>query len=304
MELLRTPDERFAALPDFPFAPHYVDVADPTDPTSTIRMHHLDEGPRSGPIVLLMHGEPSWCFLYRSMIPPLVAAGFRVIAPDLIGFGRSDKPASRDDHTYARHVEWIRELLFDHLDLDGITFFGQDWGGLIGLRVAAEHIDHYARIVVSNTGLNTGDRAPTKGFEAWLQFTQTVPEFPVGAILQGATTRELSPAEVAAYEAPFPDESFKEGARALPALVPVSPDDPAAAANRAAWAVLESFDRPLLTAFSDNDPVTAGGERAFQFKVPGAAGRSHPTMVGASHFLQEDCGSDLADLLIDFVRST
>ena len=304
MELLRTPDDRFVDLPDFPFDPHYAQLVDPTDDSSTIRIHYLDEGPRDGSVVLLMHGEPSWSYLYRSMIPPLVEAGLRVIAPDLIGFGRSDKPTRREDHTYARHVEWIRELLFDHLGLDHITLFAQDWGGLIGLRVAAESIDRYDRIVVANTGLNTGDRAPTKGFEAWLEFTRSVPEFPVGVILQGATTRELTDAEIAAYDAPFPDESFKEAARALPSLVPSHPDDPASAANRAAWAVLETFDRPFLTAFSDNDPVTAGGERAFQHKIPGAAGRDHPTMVGASHFLQEDCGVDLARILIEFIATT
>ena len=303
MELLRTPDERFADLPDFPFAPHYVEVTDPDDPARTIRMHHLDEGPRDGAVVLLLHGEPSWCYLYRSMIPPLVAAGLRVIAPDLIGFGRSDKPTSRDDHTYARQVEWMREALFDRLGLDHLTLFCQDWGGLIGLRVVGEHPERFDRLVVANTGLNTGDRAPTEGFLAWQRFSQTVPEFPVGAIVSGGCTRELSPSEIAAYDAPFPDESFKEAARQLPTLVPSSPDDPASAANRAAWEVLGRFERPVLTAFSDNDPVTAGGERSFQHKVPGAAGREHVTIHGAGHFLQEDAGPELAALLIDLIAS-
>ena len=301
MELLRTPDERFADLPDFPFAPHYVEVADPTDPAATIRVHHLDEGPRDGRVVVLLHGEPRWCYLYRSMIPPLVAAGRRVVAPDLVGFGRSDKPASRHEHTYARHVEWWRETLFDHLDLHDITLFVQDWGGLIGLRLVAEHPGRFDRLVVSNTGLNTGDRSPTEGFLAWREFSQSVESFPVGRIIDGGTIRPLSDAEIAAYDAPFPDESFKEGPRMLPTLVPASPDDPAAADNRRAWTALEAFERPVLTAFSDLDPVTAGGERAFQFKIPGARDRQHVTIDGAGHFVQEDAGPRLADLLVRFM---
>lgn len=304
MELLRTPEDRFVDLPDFPFAPRWVDVADPTDGTQRIRIHHLDEGPRDGPVVLLLHGEPSWCYLYRSMIGPLVAAGHRVVAPDLVGFGRSDKPASRAEHTYARHVEWWREALFDHLELRDITLFAQDWGGLIGLRLVAEHPDRFARVVVGNTFLNTGDHTPTDAFLAWREFSQSVPEFPVGHIISAGATRDLTEAEIAAYDAPFPDESFKEGPRAMPTLVPASPDDPAAADNRRAWAALERFDRPWLTTFSDRDPVTAGGERAFQFKIPGARGRDHVTIEGAGHFLQEDAGPRLADIIITFAAST
>ena len=302
MHLLRTPDERFADLPDFPFAPHYVELTDPDDGSRSIRMHHLDEGPRDGDVVVLLHGEPSWCYLYRSMIPPLVDAGLRVVAPDLIGFGRSDKPTRRDDHTYARHVEWVREALFDRLGLERITLFCQDWGGLIGLRVVGEHPDRFARIVASNTGLNTGDRAPTDAFLAWQRFSQDVPEFPVGAIIAGGCTRTLSPAELAAYDAPFPDESYKEAARQMPTLVPSSPDDPAAPANRAAWASLATFERPVLTAFSDRDPVSAGGERAF-LKIPGAAGRTHVTIEGAGHFVQEDAGPELVGHILDLIAS-
>lgn len=304
MELLRTPDERFIGLPDFDFAPHYVDVADPTDVARSIRIHHLDEGPPDGDVVLLLHGEPSWCYLYRSMIPPLVAAGHRVVAPDLVGFGRSDKPTSRDDHTYARHVEWWREALFDRLDLRDITLFAQDWGGLIGLRLVAEHPDRFARVVVANTGLGTGDGRQTEGFLAWREFSQSIPEFPVGRIVDGGTTRELSSAEIAAYDAPFPDESFKEGPRAMPALVPATPDDPATPANRRAWEALERFDRPVLTAFSDRDPVTAGGEKMFQRRIPGAAEQPHVTVADAGHFLQEDAGPQLADLLVSFIADT
>lgn len=304
MELLRTPDERFIGLPDFDFAPHYVDVADPTDVARSIRIHHLDEGPPDGDVVLLLHGEPSWCYLYRSMIPPLVAAGHRVVAPDLVGFGRSDKPTSRDDHTYARHVEWWREALFDRLDLRDITLFAQDWGGLIGLRLVAEHPDRFARVVVANTGLGTGDGRQTEGFLAWREFSQSIPEFPVGRIVDGGTTRELSSAEIAAYDAPFPDESFKEGPRAMPALVPATPDDPATPANRRAWEALERFDRPVLTAFSDRDPVTTGGEKMFQRRIPGAAEQPHVTIADAGHFLQEDAGPQLADLLVSFIADT
>ena len=304
MELLRTPDERFADLPDFGFAPHYVEVADPTDADGAIRVHHLDEGPVDGDVVLLLHGEPSWCYLYRSMIGPLVAAGHRVVAPDLVGFGRSDKPASREEHTYARHVEWWREALFDRLDLRGITLFAQDWGGLVGLRLVAEHPERFARIVVANTGLGTGDGRQTEGFLAWQEFARTVPEFPVGRIIAGGTTRSLSEAEVAAYDAPFPDESYKEGPRAMPTLVPSTPDDPASPANRRAWDVLERLDTPVLTAFSDRDPVTAGGEKAFQRRIPGAAGRQHVTIEGAGHFLQEDAGARLAEIVVSFAAAT
>lgn len=304
MPALRTPDDCFEGLPDFDFAPHYVEVADPAEPGATLRVHHLDEGPAEGPVVLLMHGEPSWCYLYRHMIAPLTAAGFRCIAPDLVGFGRSDKPTDRSTHTYANHVEWMREALFDRLGLTDITFFGQDWGGLIGLRLVGEHPERYRRIVVSNTGLNTGDRPPSDAFLAWQTYSQTTPDFPIGRVVDGGCVRDLSPSEIAAYEAPFPDDTYTAGPRVMPSLVPTSPEDPAAAANRAAWAVLETFDRPLLTAFTDRDPVTAGGERAFQFKVPGAAGQPHVTIENAGHFVQEDEPARLASIIIDFIAAT
>jgi haloalkane dehalogenase len=303
MELLRTPDDRFVDLPEFPFEPHYVDVADPEDASSTIRVHHLDEGPANGPVVVLMHGEPSWCFLYRTMIPVLVEAGFRCIAPDLVGFGRSDKPASRDAHTYARHVEWMRAVLFDRLELRDITLFAQDWGGLIGLRLVAEHPDRFSRVVVGNTGMGTGDRPPQQGFLAWQRFSQETPKFDVGGIIAGSCSTALSAAVVAAYDAPFPDESFKEGPRMMPTLVPTSPDDPASDANRRAWESLGRFDKPFLTAFSDGDPITAGGERSFQHKIPGAIGQPHVTIEGAGHFLQEDRGPEIARVIVQFIAS-
>lgn len=304
MKLLRTPDERFRDLPDFPFEPHYTDVTDPDNESKSVRIHFLDEGPSDGPVALLLHGEPSWCFLYRSMIPTLVAAGFRCVAPDLVGFGRSDKPTDRNDHSYARHVEWLREALFDNLELCDINLFAQDWGGLLGLRLVAEHTDRFARVIVANTGMGTGDKPPQEGFLAWREFSQETPVFDVGKIIAGGCTTSLRDAVIDAYNAPFPDETYKEAARMMPTLVPGSPDDPASQANRDAWAVLATFDRPLLTLFSDRDPVTMGGERAFQFKVPGAAGQPHSTIEGAGHFLQEDAGPLIARHIIDFVAST
>jgi haloalkane dehalogenase len=299
---LRTPDDRFADLPDFAFAPHYVEVDDGDG--GRLRVHHLDEGPPDGEVVLLMHGEPSWCFLYRHMIPVLVDAGLRCVAPDLVGFGRSDKPAERSDYSYARHVEWMRAALLDALGLRDVTLVGQDWGGLVGLRVAAENPDRFARLVVANTGLPTGDHAPTEAFLAWQRFSQEAEDFPVGPIVNGGCTTGLSPEVIAAYEAPFPDDSYKAGARSFPALVPTSPDDPASAANRAAWSVLERWDKPLLTAFSDSDPITRGGARPFEKLVPGAQGRRHATIEGGGHFLQEDRGPDLAEVVIALIEAT
>jgi haloalkane dehalogenase len=269
-----------------------------------LRVHHLDEGPPDGEVVLLMHGEPSWSFLYRHMVPVLVDAGLRCVVPDLVGFGRSDKPAERSDYSYARHVEWMRSALLDQLDLRDVTLVGQDWGGLVGLRIAAENPDRFARIVVANTGLPTGDRPPTDAFLAWQRFSQEAEEFPVGGIVNGGCTSSLTPEVIAGYDAPFPDDSYKAGARVFPTLVPTSPDDPASDANRAAWTVLEHWDKPLLTAFSDGDPITRGGAHPFESRVPGAQGRPHATITGAGHFLQEDRGPELAAVIVDFVKAT
>lgn len=302
MEFVRTPEERFADLPGWEFEPRYVEVDDTEG--GTLRVHHLDVGPADGAPVLLLHGEPSWGYLYRHMVPPLVAAGHRVIVPDLVGFGRSDKPTRIEDHTYARHVGWMRELLFDHLGLTDLTYVGQDWGGLIGLRLVGEHPERYARVVVANTGLSTGDRPMGEAFLAWQTFARETETFPVGAIVDGGCTSTLAPDVVAAYDAPFPDESYKAGPRAMPSLVPSTPDDPASAANRAAWEVLGRFERPFLCAFSDKDPVTAGGERAFLRLVPGTQGQPHTTIEGAGHFLQEDRGPELAQVVIDLIART
>ncbi len=302
MKVLRTPDERFADLPDFPFAPHYVEIDDGDG--GRLRIHYLDEGPADAPPVLLMHGEPSWSYLYRHMIPVLVSAGHRCVAPDLVGFGRSDKPADRSDYTYARHVEWMRRALFDELDLRGITFFGQDWGGLVGLRLVAEQPDRFSRVVIGNTGLPTGDGWATDAFLAWQKFSQEVPVFPVGRIVDGGSLSTLPPEVVAAYDAPFPDDTYLAGARQFPMLVPTSSDDPAAADNRAAWEVLRRFDRPFLSAFSDGDKITGGGEAVFLREVPGTKEQPHTTIAGGGHFLQEDRGPELARVIADFIDAT
>ncbi len=296
MEILRTPDERFAALPGYPFAPHYVEL-------DGLRMHYVDEGPPDADPVLLLHGEPSWSYLYRTMIPVLTGAGHRVVAPDFVGFGRSDKPALREDYTYQRHVDWTLGLL-EALDLERITLFGQDWGGLIGLRLAVEHEERFARIVAANTFLPTGDRPPGEAFLRWQQFSQTSPAFDIGRIVQTATVTELPPDVVAAYDAPFPDDSYKASARQFPAIVPTAPNDPAASANRKAWEALRRWEKPFLTAFSDSDPIMHGGERIFQREVPGAQGQPHTIITGAGHFLQEDKGEELAAIVNKFIAAT
>jgi haloalkane dehalogenase len=298
VKVLRTPDERFASLPDFPFEPHYVETAD------GLRVHHLDEGPPGAAPVLLLHGEPSWSFLYRKMIPVLAAAGHRCVVPDLVGFGRSDKPSEQDDYTYQRHVDWMAEVVFDRLDLRDITLFGQDWGGLVGLRLLAAEPDRFARVVVANTGLPTGDRPPNEAFLAWQTFSRESPDFPIGRIVSNGCATKLTDDVVAAYDAPFPDDTFTAGARRFPSLVPTSTDDPAHDANTKAWEVLRTFDRPFLCAFSDRDPVTKGGERQFVGHVPGTAGQPHTTIEGAGHFLQEDAGEALARVIVDFVART
>ena len=296
MDFLRTPDDRFQDLPGYSFTPHYTQIGG-------LRMHYLDEGPRSAAPVLLMHGEPSWCYLYRKMVPILAAAGHRVIAPDLIGFGRSDKPLNREDYTYQRHVDWMAAFV-SALNLSRITLFGQDWGGLIGLRILADDPERFARIVVANTGLPTGDHAPSEGFLRWREFSQSTPNFHVGGIIKGACRTSLSAEIIAAYDAPFPDDRYKAGARQFPLLVPIRSDDPASQANREAWQTLARWTKPLLTAFSDGDPVTQGGERPFQKLVAGAQGQPHVTIHNAGHFLQEDKGEELAEMVVRFLAST
>ena len=301
MKALRTPDERFQNLPGYAFAPHYIDV--PDGDGGTLRMHYVDEGPRAGNVVLLLHGEPSWSYLYRKMIPGIVAAGHRAIAPDLIGFGRSDKPSEQSDYTFQSHVDWLTSFL-TQLDLRDITYFGQDWGAVLGLRLAAENENRYARIIIGNGGLPTGDRPPNEAFLRWQKFSQTSPQFHIGQLIQGATVTKLTDDVVAAYDAPFPDDSYKAGARIFPTLVPTTPGDPAAEANRRAWEVLQKWQKPFLTAFSDSDPVTKGGERALQKLIPGAAGQPHVMLTGGGHFLQEDVGEELATIVVGFMART
>ncbi|MEV4223980.1 haloalkane dehalogenase [Nonomuraea sp. NPDC049725] len=298
MRILRTPHDRFADLPGFPYEARYADVGD------GLRMAYAEAGPADGEPVVLLHGEPSWSYLYRDVMRELAAAGLRAIAPDLIGFGRSDKPAEQGDHSYARHVEWTRALLYDALGLTGVTLVGQDWGGLIGLRLAAEHPGRVARIVAANTGLPTGDNPMP---EVWHRFKDAVasaPELDIARFVQSGCATRLPPEVRAAYDAPFPDESYKAGPRAMPGLVPYAPDNPASAANRAAWQVLTTLDRPFLVAFSDGDPITAGMAPVLRRSMPGAAGRAHPVITGAGHFLQEDAGAELGRHIAAFVSST
>jgi haloalkane dehalogenase len=297
MKVLRTPDERFENLPGYPFVPNYVDVA------PELRMHYIDEGPRDADPVLMLHGEPSWSYLYRTMIPGVVAAGFRAIAPDLIGFGRSDKPADRSDYSYQSHMDWLHAFV-EAIDLRRATLFCQDWGGLLGLRLVAEATDRFDRVVAANTFLPTGDGDLGAAFHAWKKFSQETPEFPVGRIVNGGCVTEASDDIVAAYNAPFPDESYKAGARRFPTLVPATPDDPAAPANRRAWEVLKAWEKPFLTAFSDSDPITKGADRVLKELIPGAKGQPHITIEGGGHFLQEDKGEELAEVVVAFMRAT
>lgn len=301
MKCLRTPDDRFTDLPDFSFKPCYAEIDN--EDHGWLRVHYVDQGPRGAETVLLMHGEPTWSFLYRKMIPIFVEAGHRVVVPDLVGFGRSDKPASREDYTYNRHVAWMKHWL-DQVDLRRITLVGQDWGGLIGLRLVAAAPERFARVVVANTGLPIGEHRISDAFVAWRKFSRETLVFDVGRIVAGACRQGLSDEVIAAYNAPFPDESYKEGARIFPSLVPIEPDAPGAAENRRAWQVLRKFDRPFLTAFSDGDPITRGGEAVFQKLVPGAQGPRHITIKDAGHFLQEDQGPELARVVVEFMTDS
>ena len=297
MKVLRTAEQRFADLPGFSYEPRYADV-------DGLRLAYVESGPPSGPPVLLLHGEPSWSFLYRKVIPVLAAAGLRAIAPDLVGFGRSDKPAEIADHSYARHVEWIRALAFDALGLSGVTLVGQDWGGLIGLRLVAEHPGRFARVVAANTGLPTGDQPMP---DVWLRFREvvrTAPALSVSRLVQSGCQTTLPPEVLAAYDAPFPDPSYAAAVRAMPDLVPADPDNPASGANRAAWRQLSAWDKPFLVAFSDRDPITGPMAPVLQRNVPGATGRQHPVLRGAGHFLQEDAGQRLGSVVTDFIRAT
>ena len=296
MDVLRTPDERFANLAGYPFAPHYVDVR--AADTDALRMHYLDEGPPDGPPVVLLHGEPTWSYLYRTMIPTLVAGGRRVLAPDLIGFGRSDKPARIADYTYLRHVEWVTSW-FEALDLREVTMFVQDGGSLIGLRIAAEQSDRIARVVVGNGFLPAGQAPANVAFKVWRAFAKHTPVFPAGRIVGFGTVTDVPAAVRAGYDAPFPDKRFQAGARAFPALVPTSPDDPAIPANRRAWEALGRWEKPFLCVFGAKDPILGKADRPLIEHIPGAKGQPHARING-SHFVQEDCGPELAARLLEW----
>ncbi len=296
VRLLRTPDDRFTDLPDFPFEPRYAELDD------GIRVGYVEAGPPDGPVVLLLHGEPSWSFLYRKMLPVLASAGLRAIAPDLVGFGRSDKPANQADHSYARHVEWMRGFAFDALNLRDVTLVGQDWGGLIGLRLVAAEPSRFARVVASNTGLPSGDHDMPAAWHAFREAVEKAPVLDVARFVQSGCASKLPDAVRAAYDAPFPNETYKAGPRAMPSLVPYRPDNPATEANRAAWKTLTELDLPFLVAFSDGDPITGGMAPILQRSMKGAQGLEHPVITGAGHFLQEDAGEELAEHVVRFVR--
>lgn len=301
MQVLKTPESAFSKIVDFPYSPQYVHVTDTV--SSEIAMAYYQAGPKDGHTILLMHGEPTWAYLYRKMMPVLADAGFNVLVPDLIGFGRSDKPTRREDYTYARHVIWVKEW-FNQVVKGSVTLFCQDWGGLLGLRLVADMPERFTGVMVSNTGLPTGDQTPSDAFIKWRRFSQDVPVFPTSSIIQGATVTELSQQTLDAYDAPFPEEEYKAGARIFPLLVPASSDNPEAQANRNAWERLKQFSAPFMTAFGDSDPVTAGGDRIFQKLIPGCQCIEHVTIKNGGHFIQEDKGEELAELLKQFIRDT
>ena len=295
-EVLRTPEAGFAKLPDFAYTPHYTDIGG-------VRIAHIDEGPRDAPTVLLMHGEPTWSFLYRKMIPVLVAAGYRVVAPDLVGFGRSDKPAHKSDYSYLNHVQWMSAWMQAN-DLQGVTLFCQDWGSLIGLRMVAGAPERFARIVLANGGLPTGMEKVPRAFKIWRAFSMYSPWFPIGRIIKTGCVSGLSPQEVAAYDAPFPSSRYKVAARVFPGFVPTTPQDPERQNNERAWEMFKRWDKPFLTLFSNRDPVTRGGYKIWQQLVPGAQGQPHAITRNAGHFLQEDKGVEVAHAIAAFMRIT
>ncbi len=296
MDVLRTPDSRFDNLEGYPFVANYVDVA--ASDTRPLRMHFLDEGPADGPPIVLLHGEPTWSYLYRTMIPPLADAGNRVLAPDLIGFGRSDKPGRIEDYSYQRHVDWVTAW-FERLNLKDVTLFVQDWGSFIGLRIAAEQGDRIARLVVANGFLPTAERPASPAFHIWRAFARYSPVLPAGRIVAAGTVRHVPSKVRAGYDAPFPDKTYQAGARAFPQLVPTSPHDPAIPANRAAWKALSSWEKPCLAIFGARDPILGRADRPLIAHIPGAAGQPH-ARINASHFIQEDAGPELADRVLSW----
>ncbi|HEX3793786.1 MAG TPA: haloalkane dehalogenase [Acidimicrobiales bacterium] len=313
MEVLRTPRSRFDDLADFPFDPAFITLRD------ELQMHYVEAGPVDGEPVVLLHGQPTWSYLYRHVMPVLAEHGFRALAPDLIGYGQSDKPASRSAYSVRNHIGWLHEF-FEQLDLEGVTMVVQDWGGPVGLAVLARDPDRMARVVATNTVLHTADRS-LEGALTWAchsdstghvvvesalldyqRLTQELPEFHPSLFVQGATVSEVGDEALAAYDAPFPDETYCAGPRQLPLLMGLSPGSSCARQNQKTLAALAGFDRPFLTAFSDSDPSTAGWERIFQERIPGTAGQAHTTIAGAGHFVQEDQGTELGRIVVQFAR--
>lgn len=288
IDFVRTPESNFKHLPNYPFEPNYTDI-------DGLRMHYVDEGPKSADPILMLHGEPSWSYLYRYMIPVCAAAGHRVIAPDLVGFGKSDKPVNITDYSYQAHMDWMKQFI-DNLQLTNITLVCQDWGSLIGLRLAAENEDRFKAIVVGNGMLPTGEQKPPAAFKLWKTFALNSPWFPIARIVEFGCFKSFSKDERRAYDAPFPGKKYKAGTRAFPALVPVSEDDPASSANKQAWAVLKKWQKPFLTTFSNGDPITRGGDKYMQDRIPGSKGMPHITLKGG-HFLQEDSGTEFAQAI-------
>jgi haloalkane dehalogenase len=298
VQYLTAPQSSFDQISDYPYQSNYLQVDDTEG--GLLNLHYVDEGAKDAEVVLMLHGEPSWSYLYRKMINQTLTAGYRVIAPDLIGFGKSDKPTLRSDYTCQRHLDWVRQIIIQ-LELKDITLVCQDWGGILGLRLVADHADLFARVLAANTMLPTGDHPPTEAFLKWQQFSQKVEVFPVGSIINGGNVSTLSPEVIAAYDAPFPDETYKAGVRQFPLLVPTSPDNPASEPNRQAWKTLQQFKKPFITAFGDSDPVTADGDKIMQKLIPGCQGQAHTTIEQAGHFLQEEQGEKLAEVLIRFM---
>jgi haloalkane dehalogenase len=302
MKILRTPDDRFNKLPDYPFKPNYLVIKDRSEDVD-IRVHYIDEGAAASQPVLMLHGEPSWSFLYRKMITPFVQASYRVLVPDLPGFGKSDKPAHRKDYTYARHVAWMQDWLCA-MKLQNIVLICQDWGGLIGMRLVADEPHRFSRVVTTNTMLPTGDHATGQAFMKWQRFSQEVPVFPAGQIVNKGALTHLPDEVIAAYDAPFPDESYKEGARQFPVLVPTAPNDPESQPNRDAWKALMEFESPWLCAFGDSDPITAAAAPVIKKLIPGCKNQPHTTLRGGGHFIQEDCGDDLTRAVLEWLQGS
>ena len=322
MEVYRTPDTRFADLPDYPFSPHYAQVpAREGESSETLRLHYVDEGKQDAPPVLMLHGEPTWSFLYRKMIPALSERGYRAIAPDHIGFGKSDKPVDRVAYSFEAHINWVHAFVCE-LDLHDITLFVQDWGGPIGLAVLAREPDRFARVVASNTILHTadpdlagritwanhgsgpGEVCVAEGLLDWITFSQRCEEMHAGASIGAALAKPIGGEVLAGYDAPFPEERAKAGMRQFPILIPITRNDPGAAIDRATWKALASWEHPFLTLFGDSDPTTQGWQDIFQERVPGAAGQPHAILQGAGHFIQEDIGEDLARRVADWIETT